>query len=81
MPNNRNINHISIEEIAEAMYIILSNCTGGLSRNDLNAETTKVYGFKRSGQNITAKMNDACDFLIAQGKVIIMDEKIRKKEL
>ena len=77
VPNDRSINHISIEEIAEAMFIILSKCTGGLSRDDLNAETIKVYGYKRSGPNISAKMNDACDFLLAQGKVILMDGKMR----
>jgi len=42
----------------------------------LCAETTKVYGFNRLGQNITSSMNAAFDLLIRQGRVKIVDEKV-----
>jgi hypothetical protein len=75
MPNPRNISHISIEEIAEAMMKILVHLVGA-SKKALYAETTKAYGFKSLGSNIAAAMNAACDLLVRQGKVKIVDEKI-----
>ena len=76
MPNNRNIKHISVEEIAEAMMKILEHCIGGTNKEKLCAETTKAYGFNRAGPNIALKMNDAYDMLIMQGRVKMVDEKI-----
>lgn len=75
MPNNRTINHISIEEISEAMFKILVHCFG-TNKEGLFSETRKVYGFDRSGQNIITSMNAACDLLLNQGRAKIVDGKI-----
>lgn len=75
IPNNRTINHIAVEEIAAAMIKILSHCFG-TNKDGLISETKKVYGFDRSGQNITTAMNTACDLLIKSGKIKIVDDKI-----
>ncbi len=75
MPNNRNVNHISIEEISEAMFKVLVHCFG-TNRDGLFSETRKIYGFGSLGQNITTAMNAACDLLLNQGRAKIVDGKI-----
>lgn len=81
MPNSRNINHIAVEEISEAMIKIIVHCFG-TNREGLLTETRKVYGFKSSGQNINTALNAACDLLLKSEKIEIIDGKIgvRKKE-
>jgi len=75
MPNTRNINHISIEEIAEAMTKIL-HYSVGINKEGLCTITTREYGFNKMGTNITKAMNDACELLLKQGRVKIVDGKI-----
>jgi predicted nucleic acid-binding Zn ribbon protein len=74
-PTTRKINHISIDEIAEAMCVIADK-SYGLSRSDLYVTTSRVFGFNRTGRNISAIMESACDFLIDSGKAKEVDEKI-----
>jgi len=76
MPNNRNINHISAEEFATAMIIIL-NSSYGPTKEGLYSETRKVYGFKSLGQNINSKLDEAFNYLIKKRKIEIVDNKIR----
>lgn len=76
MPNNRNINHISAEEIATAMIIIL-NSSYGPTKEGLYSETRKVYGFKSLGQNINSKLDEAFNYLIKKRIIEIVDNKIR----
>jgi hypothetical protein len=76
MPNIRKIHHIAIEEIAEAMMIILNYCFGA-SKDGLLNETRKVYNFGKSGQNITTALNAAFDLLVKQNRIIIVDEKVK----
>ena len=75
VPNSRKINHISIEELAEAMHTILNTAVGS-TREGLCAETTRVYGWQRMTQGIGASMNAACDLLIQQGKAQELNGKI-----
>jgi hypothetical protein len=75
IPNPRNISHISVEEIAEAMTKILVHLVGA-SKKTLYAETIKAYGFYHLGSNIASAMNAACNLLVRQGKVKIVDGKI-----
>jgi len=75
MPNKRNINHIAIEEIAEAMTKILPHLVGA-NKEALCTITAREYGFDRMGANIIVAMNAACDLLIKQGRVEIIDGKI-----
>ncbi len=79
VPNIRGINHISIEELAEAMNTIL-NTTVGSTREGLCAETTRVFGWQRMTQGIGASMNAACDLLIQQGRAQELEGKIVLKQ-
>ena len=79
LPNNRKIQHISADELAEAMYRILQTCVG-TTREALSAETTRVYGFNRAGQNISLAMSDAVDLLIKTGRIEELEGKLRIKK-
>ena len=76
MPNQRKIQHISTEELSEAMYRILQTCVG-TTKEALCSETTRVYGFNRAGQNISLAMAVAIDELIESGKVEEIEGKLR----
>ena len=78
VPNSRKINHISIEELAEAMKTILNTAVGS-TREGLCLETTRVYGWQRMTQGIGASMNAACELLIQQGRAQEIDGKIVSK--
>lgn len=43
-------------------------------------KTTRVYGFNRAGQNISAAMNSAVDNLIESGCVEEIEGKLRIKQ-
>ena len=78
IPNNRKIQHISIEELSEAMIRILK--TGiGTTKRALCSETTRVYGFNRAGQNISSAMYKALNDLIATGRVEEIEGKLKIK--
>lgn len=79
LPNSRKIQHISIEELAEAMYRIMQTCVG-TTRNALSAETTRVYGFNRAGQNISLAMSEAVDLLIKTGRIEELEGKLKIKK-
>ena len=76
MPNTRPIQHISQEELATALLIVLSHCIG-TNRYNLIDETTRAYGFKRTGPKISNAMNAAVDWLIKHGKIEEVDGKLR----
>jgi very-short-patch-repair endonuclease len=71
----RAINHISIEELAEAMFVIAQK-SFGIIKNDLFVVTARVFGFNRTGGNITQSMERACSYLIKNGRVKEVDSKI-----
>lgn len=79
LPNTRKIQHISTEELSSAMITILKTCVG-TTREALCAETTRVYGFSRTGQNISAAMNSAVDNLIKFGCIEEIEGKLRIKQ-
>ena len=76
MPNYRKIQHISTEELSEAMYKILQTCIG-TTKDALCSETTRVYGFNRAGQNISSAMSTAVDELIKSGRVEEFEKKLK----
>lgn len=47
------------------------------TRDALCAETTRAYGFNRSGQNISNAMNAAVDNLIESHKVVEVECKLK----
>lgn len=75
LPNERNIQHISEDELMAAMMIILKQCYGA-NREALINETARVYGFARSGQNIYNAMNYAINSLIKEKKIAESDGKL-----
>lgn len=75
VPNKRKIGHISVNELAEAMITILQVVVGS-TREGLCLETTRLYGWQRMTQGISASMNAACDLLIEQGRVQQLEGKI-----
>ena len=79
LPNSRKIQHISADELAEAMYRILQTCVG-TTREALGSETTRVYGFNRAGQNISLAMSEAVDLLIKTGRIEELEGKLRIKK-
>lgn len=72
--NSRKINYISTEELAEAMYVVLSKSVG-LTKDLLCAETARAYNFHRMTQNITSAVNSAFDLLISQDRIKLVEDK------
>ncbi len=73
--NSRKINHISTEELAEAMYRVLSKSVG-LTKELLCAETARAYNFHRMTQNITSAINEAFELLVKQERIEIIEGKV-----
>ncbi|MDR1069222.1 MAG: DUF4011 domain-containing protein [Gracilibacteraceae bacterium] len=72
----RQINFISPAEIGAAMLIVAEQ-TIGLTPEGLIDATVKAMGYARKGERMTACMNDALERLIRQGRLKIVDEKVR----
>lgn len=72
---SRAINYISPEELAEAMFVIAKK-SFGISKSDLYVVTARVFGFNRTGGNITQSMEKTCAYLFESGKVKEVDGKI-----
>ena len=58
------------------MYQVLKTCVG-TTREGICAETTRVYGFSRSGPKITQAMMEALDELISANKVVEVEGKLQ----
>ena len=66
----------AIEELSTAMMAILKEMIGP-SRASLIDETSRVYGFTRTGPNIKTAMNEAIDYLIGGGQIEEVEGKLR----
>lgn len=66
--NNRKINYIAVEELAEAMCVVLRKSVG-LTKESVCAETARAYNFHRMTQNITSAMNSAFELLAKQKRI------------
>lgn len=73
---DRNIEHISILEIAAAMEKILVGAYG-IERNVLCLETARIFGFERTGPKIKQRTNEALNYLIRTKMVSCYDDKIQ----
>ena len=71
----RKIEYICKEELAEGMILII-NHSYGISPDDLIVETTKEFGFNRTGENIRDAMKVALDYLVNEGRARIVDTKV-----
>ena len=70
--NIRPVNYISNEELAEAMLAIAKK-SYGIRPEDLTVKTARIYGFNRTGTNITQAFRDAFDFLRNSERIKIVD--------
>lgn len=61
-----------------AMKLIIKN-SYGISRDDLYVETTRLFGFKRCGDNIWYHLYKAFDNMVKNGEVEEIDYKIHLK--
>lgn len=73
--NSRKINYISTEELAEAMYRVLSKSVG-LTKELLCTETARAYNFHRMTQNINSTINEAFELLLKQERIEIIEGKV-----
>ncbi|MHB8131780.1 MAG: DUF3320 domain-containing protein, partial [Mobilitalea sp.] len=73
--DGRAINYISSEELAEAMFVITGK-SFGITKSDLYVVTARIFGFNRTGGNITQSMERACLYLLENGRVKEVDGKI-----
>lgn len=76
---DRNIEHISKPEIADAMITVIRN-SFGIDKDALCAEVTSIFGYDRMGPKITKTMNDTIAYMLEKNMVIIMDGKMHIKE-
>ena len=76
---DRNIEHISIPEIATAMERILVGAFG-MERSVLCSEAARVFGYERSGVKIKQRTNEAVEYLVRNHKVSICDGKVQLLE-
>lgn len=73
--NTRPINYINIDELAEAMLVIVSN-SYGILKDSLLQSTAREYGFARSGEKIQVTLQQAYEFLLRSGRVKETDGKV-----
>jgi hypothetical protein len=71
----RTINHISKEELAEAMFVIAGR-SFGIAKDDLYVVTARAFGFNRTGGSIIQAMEEACMYLLESDRVKEVDGKI-----
>jgi hypothetical protein len=75
IPNERKIEFISTEELAEAMYIISNKCIGS-TKASLIQELSRIYGFNRTGGKISLAMEKAFDLLKHEKRITEIEGKI-----
>lgn len=72
----RTIKHISIDELCSALLLVAQGLIG-LTRSSLIANTARAYGFTRTGPHISNALNAAFDRLIQEGKLVLLDDKVK----
>jgi very-short-patch-repair endonuclease len=75
--NTRTIEHISLDEIAAAMLIIITK-TYGITKEELFKVTRDAYGYQRSGNRIQEAFNQSFDLVMGSGQVKEIEGKLRK---
>ena len=76
VPNKRDIQYIHEEELSSAMLTILRSLVGP-TRKALIDETARVYGFSRTGPQISQAMNGALESLLKRKEIIELEGKLR----
>lgn len=73
--NSRKIDHVSKEELSEAMLFVLKKCIGA-TKETLCLETARAYNYNRMTQNISWAMEDAFEFLIQENHIVLVEGKV-----
>ena len=74
--NHRKIKYISPEELAEAMYRVLSKHYG-MTRDSLCSQTAKAYSFNRMTGPVASAMDKSFELLLWQKRIAVVDGKVR----
>ena len=72
----RPMHHIPQDELVAAMRIIASH-TIGLGADSLMRETARLFGFKRMGENVRARLALALEATLRDGILVLENGKIR----
>ena len=73
--NTRPIDHISVDELAEAMFLIVSK-SFGIMEESLLQSVAREYGFARSGEKIQKAMQKAYKKLMNSGRIRETEGKV-----
>ncbi len=71
----RQVKYIALDELATGMCKVIENNIG-LTVEELVKESSKAFGFTKSGNNIAERMDDAVHFLTENKVVEIRDGKV-----
>lgn len=71
----RNINYISLDEICEAMLLVIEQSVG-IQKENLYQIIAKEYGFNRMGPNITSRFDEAFNILKKDNKIKIIENRL-----
>lgn len=80
MPNERKIDHVSTEELAEAMWLVAKKCVGSTNAS-LIQEVSRTYGCNCTGEKINAAMQKAFDLLCNENRFEEMGKSLLYKRL
>lgn len=73
--NKRKIDHISNEELSEAMIIVARQFVG-CTPETLIQEVSRLYGFARTGEKIDQAMRESLSWLINRSQVKVVENKV-----
>ncbi|NLL32072.1 MAG: hypothetical protein GX252_01885 [Enterococcus cecorum] len=74
-PNNRKIDYVSTEELAEAMWIIAKKSVGS-TKDSLIQKVANSYGYNRMSENILLAMQKAYNSLLRRKRIQKIEGKI-----
>jgi len=73
--DTREIQHISTDELAEAMLILVQN-SFGILKDSLLQTTAREYGFARTSERIQTSMQEAYELLLESGRAKEVEGKV-----
>ena len=68
-PSRRKIDHVSLVEL-KAGVLARAELLYGASRDDLVLDTARAFGFKRTGKHVKARIGEAVNQLVKDGKLV-----------
>lgn len=71
----RSIEHISVEEIGEAMVYIVTKSVG-INKSNLFSDTARLFGFNRTGEKIYGAMEMSLNTLLKESKLDINNDTV-----